>query len=122
EKSGHLIFSRHSTTGDGLVTALQVLNVMLLTGKPLSELGAMVEEFPQTLVNVPVKDKNGWENVPEVGHVIKESEQRLAGRGRVLVRASGTENLIRVMTEGPDLAELQEITGAICDVVKSKLG
>jgi phosphoglucosamine mutase len=122
EKSGHLIFSRHSTTGDGLVTALQVLNVMLLTGKPLSELGAMVEEFPQTLVNVPVKDKNGWENVPEVGNVIKESEQRLAGRGRVLVRASGTENLIRVMTEGPDLAELQEITGAICDVVKSKLG
>jgi phosphoglucosamine mutase len=87
EKSGHLIFSEYSTTGDGLVTALQVLSIMLATGKPLSELGAMVEEFPQTLVNVPVKDKHGWENVPEISEAINEGERRLTGRGRVLVRA-----------------------------------
>jgi phosphoglucosamine mutase len=122
EKSGHLIFSEYSTTGDGLVTALQVLSIILSAGKPLSELASLMEEFPQTLVNVPVKDKHGWENVAEVSEAIKDGERRLTGRGRVFVRASGTENLIRVMTEGPNLTELEEITSSICDVVKRTLG
>jgi len=122
EKSGHVIFAEHATTGDGMVTALQVLGIMLETGKPLSELAAVMEEFPQILVNVPVGDKHGWERVPEITSAIQAAEKRLAGRGRVFVRASGTEKLIRVMAEGPDLAELEHITGEICSAVKKALG
>ena len=122
EKSGHVIFSEHSTTGDGMVTALQVLGIMLETGKSLSDLASQMEEFPQLLVSVRVKDKSGWEKVPEIKSAIADAEKRLAGRGRVLVRASGTERLIRVMAEGPDQAELEEIVGEICTVIKRKLG
>ena len=121
EKSGHIIFAEHSTTGDGMVTALQILDIMLETGKPLSELAAQMEEFPQLLINVPVKKKDGWDAVPEILSAVKTGEERLSGRGRVFVRASGTERLIRVMAEGPDLAELQEITGEICSAVKKAL-
>lgn len=122
EKSGHLIFSNHSTTGDGLVTALQILGVMLNTGRPLSELAGQMQEFPQLLVNVRVHRKDGWEEVPEIASIIKTGEQRLLGRGRILVRASGTEKLIRVMAEGPEQNELEEITGEICAVVKRTIG
>lgn len=122
EKSGHVIFSEHSTTGDGMVTALQVLGIMLESGKPLSELAGQTEEFPQLLVSVAVRNKAGWERIPEITSAIKSAEERLAGRGRVLVRASGTERLIRVMAEGPDQAELEEIVGEVCAVVKKKLG
>ena len=121
EKSGHVIFAEHSTTGDGMVTALQMLGVMLETGKPLSELAAQMEEFPQLLINVPVKKKDGWDTVSEILSAVKAGEERLSGRGRVFVRASGTARLIRVMAEGPDLAELQEITGEICSAVKKAL-
>jgi len=122
EKSGHVIFSEHSTTGDGVVTALQVLEIMLESDKSLSELAAQMEEFPQLLVSVRVKDKSGWQKVPEIKSAIEVAEKRLTGRGRVLVRASGTEPLIRVMAEGPDQAELEEIVGEICEVVRKKLG
>ncbi|MCX6376054.1 MAG: phosphoglucosamine mutase [Armatimonadetes bacterium] len=122
EKSGHVIFSEQATTGDGLATGLQVLNVMLETGRPLSELAAQMEEFPQLLVNVPVREKHGWDAVPEIRSAIQAGEERLNGRGRVFVRASGTEKLVRVMAEGPDQGELEEITGAICDQIKSRLG
>ena len=122
EKSGHVIFSEHSTTGDGMVTALQVLGIMLETGKSLSDLASQMEEFPQLLVSVRVKDKSGWEKVPEIKSAIADAEKRLAGRGRVLVRASGTERLIRVMAEGPDQAELEELVGEVCTVIKRKLG
>ncbi|HUV03885.1 MAG TPA: phosphoglucosamine mutase [Armatimonadota bacterium] len=121
EKSGHIIFAEHATTGDGMVTALQILDIMLETGKPLSELAAQMEEFPQLLINVPVKKKDGWDAVPEIVSAVKAGEERLSGRGRVFVRASGTERLIRVMAEGPDLAELEEITGDICSAVKRAL-
>lgn len=122
EKSGHLIFSEHSTTGDGMVTALQVLDVMLETGKPLSELADQMEEYPQILINVPVRKKSGWEKVSAISDAVGVGEARLAGRGRVFVRASGTEKLIRVMAEGPDQSELEEITDEICAVVKKSLG
>jgi phosphoglucosamine mutase len=122
EKSGHVIFAQHSTTGDGLLTALQVLAVMIETGKPLSELAAQMEEFPQLLVNVPVREKHGWDAVPEIRSAIQAGEERLNGRGRVFVRASGTEKLVRVMAEGPDQGELEEITGAICDRIRTAMG
>ena len=122
EKSGHVIFSDHSTTGDGMVTALQVLGIMLESDKSLSELAGQMEEFPQLLVSVPVRNKSGWEKVPEIKSVIESAEKRLANKGRVLVRASGTERLIRVMAEGPDQAEVEEIVGEICTIVKGRLG
>ncbi|MHB0912401.1 MAG: phosphoglucosamine mutase [Armatimonadota bacterium] len=122
EKSGHLIFSEHSTTGDGLVTVLMVLAVMIETGKPLSELADQMTEYPQLLINLPVKSKTGWDTNPAIIAAILAGEERLAGRGRVVVRPSGTEKLIRVMAEGPELAEIKEVTGMICDAVKSALG
>jgi len=122
EKSGHVIFSEHSTTGDGMVTALQVLGIMLESGKSLSELAAQMPEYPQLLVSVPVKDKLDWRQVPEIASAIECAEKRLEGRGRIFVRASGTESLIRVMAEGPDQVELEEIVEEVCGVIKGRLG
>ena len=122
EKSGHLIFSRHSTTGDGMITAIQTVDVMLQSGKPLSELASVMQEFPQLLVNVPVRDKNGWDQDHRISAAISAAEDKLKGRGRVLVRPSGTEKLIRVMAEGPDQKELEEIVGDIADVIRARLG
>lgn len=122
EKSGHIIFSEHSTTGDGMVTALQVLSVMAATGKPLSELAAQMSEFPQLLVNVPVRTKKGWEKIPEIADAVAWGQAQLAGGGRVFVRASGTEALIRVMAEGPDIQVLNEIVNPICEAIRKQLG
>jgi len=122
EKSGHIILSRYTTTGDGMITALQVLSLMVLRGKRLSELAAQMTEFPQILVNVEVRRRDGWDRVPEIREAIRAAEQQLAGRGRVFVRPSGTERVIRVMTEGPDMAEIEELTGQIAAVVREKLG
>lgn len=122
EKSGHIILSRYTSTGDGMITALQVLSLMKLKDKRLSELAGQMQEFPQMLVNVPVRERNGWDRVPEIVEAIQEAERLLEGQGRVLVRPSGTERLIRVMAEGPNQDELQKLTDRIVDVVKSKLG
>lgn len=121
EKSGHIILSRFSTTGDGMVTALQVLSIMLDTGKRLSELASEMEEFPQLLVNVPVARRDGWDSQPNILAAIQAAEDRLQGRGRVVVRPSGTERLIRVMAEGPDQSELETIVGNICDEVRKSM-
>lgn len=122
EKSGHLIFGEYTKTGDGMITALQVLNVMLESGKPLSELAGQMEEFPQLLESIPVRDRTGWEQDADIQASIHAGEERLSGRGRVFVRASGTEKLIRVMAEGPDMDELRSVVGDICAVVKRVMG
>ncbi len=122
EKSGHIILSRYTTTGDGMITALQVLAVMLQTGKKLSELAAEMEEFPQLLVSVRVAERDGWDTKPEIVSAIEDVEKKLAGRGRVVVRPSGTEKLIRVMAEGPDQRELETLVGQIADAVKKAMG
>lgn len=122
EKSGHIILSRYTSTGDGMITGLQVLSLMISKDKRLSELAAQMQEFPQLLVNVPVRERDGWDQVPEIVEAIDAAERQLEGRGRVLVRPSGTEKLIRVMTEGPDLAELQLLTEHMVSVVREKLG
>jgi phosphoglucosamine mutase len=115
EQSGHIIFLDHITTGDGILAALQLLEVMLLEDKPLSELAAIMERYPQHLVNVEVKERKPLETFPEITRTITEVEARLGNQGRLLVRPSGTEPVIRVMVEGKDedlVVELAEETGA----------
>ncbi|MEN6371882.1 MAG: phosphoglucosamine mutase [Armatimonadota bacterium] len=122
EKSGHIILSKFASTGDGVVTALQIISIMIETGKKLSELASEMEEFPQLLVNVRVKDRDGWDKRPEIVAAIAEAEKQLSGKGRVLVRPSGTEKLIRVMAEGPDMSELETLVGSIAESVQRVMG
>jgi phosphoglucosamine mutase len=122
EQSGHIIFSEYNTTGDGIATALQLLKVMVETGKPLSRLAQQMTRLPQVLVNVRVKEKTGWDTNPEIRSAIEQAEKTLEGRGRILVRPSGTEPLVRVMAEGPDEGELNEVVQVIARVVEAELG
>ena len=117
EQSGHIIFLDHNTTGDGVLTALQLLAVLVRTGQPLSQLAGRLKRFPQLLENVRVARKEGWEENGAIQEAIARAKERLGETGRIFVRASGTEPLIRVMVEGPDrdlLASLlAEVTGVI---------
>ena len=122
EKSGHLIFGHLTTTGDGLLTALQVLKVMRETGLPLSALADQMTEYPQVLLGVRVRDRQSWASDPDITRAIEATEARLAGRGRVNVRASGTEKLVRVMAEGPDQAEIDALAHEIASLVQKKVG
>ena len=122
EKSGHLIFGHLTTTGDGLLTALQVLKVMRETGKPLSALADQMTEYPQVLLGVKVRDRTAWAADPDIRDAIAETEACLAGRGRVNVRASGTEKLVRVMAEGPDQAEIDRLAHALITLIGEKAG
>lgn len=120
EQSGHIIFSDWATTGDGLLTALQLLYVMKETGKQLSELAAEVQIYPQKLVNIPVADKIAIQQDPAVIAKIAEVEMKMAGDGRVLVRASGTESLLRVMAEAPTVEQVDEYVEEIAAVVRAR--
>jgi phosphoglucosamine mutase len=122
EKSGHLIFGHLTTTGDGLLTALQVLKVMQETGKPLSVLADQMHEYPQVLLGVRVTDRNAWRDDADVQNAISAAQDALDGRGRINVRASGTEKLIRVMTEGPDREEIDTIAHEIVAIIERKYG
>jgi phosphoglucosamine mutase len=122
EQSGHIIFIDHNTTGDGIVTALQVLAAMLRAGKPFSELAACMSRFPQVLENVRVRRKEDLEGLPKVQARIRDAGEALAGAGRVLVRYSGTEPLLRVMVEGPDEATIRHWAGEIAEAVREALG
>jgi phosphoglucosamine mutase len=122
EKSGHLIFGNLTTTGDGLLTALQVLKVMRETGKPLSELSDQMTEYPQVLLGVKVRDRQTWADDPDIQKAIAHAESSLAGRGRVNVRASGTEKLVRVMAEGPDQAEIDSLAHELISLIAKKVG
>jgi phosphoglucosamine mutase len=113
EDSGHMIFLEHHTTGDGILTALQLLAAMLKTGQPLSELATLMEVFPQKLVNVDVSRKPDIATVPEIVAAIRRVEEELKDEGRVLVRYSGTQSMCRVMVEGPT----EEATARYCDLV-----
>lgn len=121
EQSGHIIFSEYAKTGDGILTAVQLLCAMVKNNKSLSELGNMMTKYPQTLLNVRVKNKNGWEEKAAIQEVIKKCQQELGDNGQILVRASGTEPLIRIMAEGPEQDKLEKIAGAIADVVTREL-
>jgi phosphoglucosamine mutase len=122
EKSGHLLFSRHGVTGDGMVTALQVAALIRDTGRSLSDLAAAIEELPQKLVNVPVYRRRGWRTQPDLWDAVRRGEAELGEHGRILVRASGTERIIRVMAEGPEQTQLDRIVGQIATVIQDKMG
>jgi phosphoglucosamine mutase len=121
EDSGHLIFLQHHTTGDGIITALQVAAAMKREGKPLSELAKIMKVFPQVLINVNVKTRPEIETIPEITAVIREVEKKLGDQGRVLVRYSGTQNMCRVMVEGPSQEETSRYCRQIADVVDKAL-
>lgn len=117
EQSGHLIFGNHSTTGDGVLTAVQLLCVLKKSGKKMSELAALMVEYPQILKNLRVNSRTGWQNNAAIAEAIAAAEKELGDDGRVLVRASGTEPLIRVMAEGPDKKRLNELVDNIVEVI-----
>jgi phosphoglucosamine mutase len=122
EQSGHIIFLDYNTTGDGLITALQVLALMIKTGRPLSELAACMEAVPQILINVQVKNRKEPSQVPALQREIERIEKKLNGSGRVLVRSSGTEPLVRVMIEGLRKDEIQELAEELAQLIQEQLG
>lgn len=119
EQSGHIIFSDYATTGDGMLTGIMLAQVAAEAQKSLSTLAQVVIKKPQYLLNVRVKDKNNWDSAPSVKAKVKEVEDKLKGRGRLLIRPSGTENLLRIMAEGPDIEELKNLIGSIAEIVKN---
>jgi phosphoglucosamine mutase len=121
EQSGHIIFSDYLFTGDGLATSLNVLRTMAATGRTLSDLAADLTTYPQVLMNLRVKEKVDLKTLPSVAQVMSTVETRLAGNGRLLVRYSGTEPLLRVMLEGQDEAEIRKWGQEIVDAVKQAL-
>ncbi|MCF6096061.1 phosphoglucosamine mutase [Thermovorax subterraneus] len=121
EQSGHIIFLDHNTTGDGILTAVKLLSVMEESAKPLSELKNIMKVYPQVLVNVKVKDKSGYIENRKVKEAIEETEALLGENGRVVVRPSGTEPLIRVMVEGEDEKIINELALRLADVIREEL-
>jgi len=122
EQSGHILFPSHSTTGDGLLTALLVLDIVQRSGKPLHQLVADLKVFPQVIVNVRVREKQPLEQIPTVRERIQEAEAALDGKGRVVVRYSGTEALARVMIEAESREEMQKHAERIAEAIRSTLG
>ena len=122
EQSGHVIFPFRSLVGDGMLTALFLLEAMRESGKSLSELTAGFERFPQVLVNVKVREKRPFEEVKEIAAVARRIEGELGAKGRLLLRYSGTENLARVMIEGADQTQIEEQANRLAEVIKASLG
>ena len=121
EESGHMIFLNHHTTGDGILTAMQLLAAMIQTGKPLSELSKLMDVLPQKLINVNVGRKPEISTVPQVMDAVKQVEAELGDEGRVLVRYSGTQNMCRVMVEGPTEECTEKHCVQIAEIVKTAL-
>jgi phosphoglucosamine mutase len=122
EDAGHMIFLEHHTTGDGIVTAMQLIAAMVETGKSLSELSKMMEIYPQKLINVDVRSKPEISSLPEVMEAIRQVESELRDEGRVLVRYSGTQNMCRIMVEGPTHQLTEKYCRQIADVIKDTIG
>ena len=123
EQSGHIIMLDHATTGDGQLTAAMLIKVMTETGKSLAQLCEGIEDYPQLLVNVKITEsgKGKWNNVPAIMDCISAAEKELGGSGRVLVRESGTEPLVRVMVEGKDMDMVKRLADSIAEEVKRSL-
>jgi phosphoglucosamine mutase len=122
EQSGHMIFRDFTTTGDGIISALQVLRIMMDTGKPLSKLRQVVEKFPQVVVNVKVKSKPAWDTMPDVLQLVKEAEVTLGNEGRVFLRYSGTEPKARLLIEGRDGTEIKTLADKIASRIREQIG
>jgi phosphoglucosamine mutase len=121
EKSGHVIFLEHTTSGDGVVTALEVLSVMSRSGRSLADLASQVPMLPQQQRAVPARHKDQWEGDPAIRRAIAAAEARLGPGGRILVRPSGTEPAIRVMVEGPDSALVLELADRLAALAGERL-
>ena len=122
EQSGHIIFSGRSTTGDGLLTALLVLDIIHRSGKSLAELTADLKTFPQVILNVRVREKKPIQELPAVCKTIAQAEEALAGTGRVVIRYSGTEALARVMIEAEDEAGMTHHANSIANAIRESIG
>ncbi len=118
EQSGHLVFLDHITTGDGILAGLQLLAIMKKRKKPLSELATVMESFPQVLKNVRMSTKTPIDTIPNFLHTVTKLEEKLGSNGRILVRPSGTEPVIRVMVEGRDEGEINDIADELCDLIR----
>lgn len=121
EQSGHIIFADHNSTGDGIITGLQLLSVIKESGQPLSKLASQMTRLPQILINVRVKNNETAMNSQEMKEAIEKAEQILGEKGRILVRPSGTEPLLRIMGEGPDAEQLKQIVESIAQVVREQV-
>lgn len=122
EQSGHIVFLNHTTTGDGIITALQILRVMQTSGQPLSHLSSVLTKWPQVLVNVRVRERREPLALPDVRAALSQAQQALKGMGRINVRLSGTEPLARVMVEGRDVETIQAIAHNIAHVIERTIG
>ena len=122
EQSGHVIFADHLLTGDGITTTLSVLRIMAETNRDLADLASDLTAYPQVLVNIPVRQKEDLRSVPEVAAALATVEKRLAGQGRLVVRYSGTEPLLRVMIEGQDQPTIDRWAEEIAEKVREHLG
>ena len=122
EQSGHVIFPEHATTGDGMLTALRVLEIVNEIGMSLDELTSDLKNYPQILVNVKVAERRPLAELPSVQSEIKRAETEFGDSGRVLVRFSGTETLARVMVEGEDLEKVHAVANRIADAIRTELG
>ena len=122
EQSGHLIFLNYSTTGDGILAALQILKIMREEEKPVSEIAGLLTPFPQKLINVPVKSKRPFEQSPEIQTNVQRVEQELGATGRVLLRYSGTEAKARVMVEGEDPGRVEALACDLAETLRTCLG
>ncbi len=122
EQSGHLIFLDHNTTGDGLVSALQVLRIMIETDSKLSDLATIIKRYPQACVNVKVSSKPPLETLLQVRSIVESVEKTLGDTGRILVRYSGTEDICRVMVEGPKQKQVLQLASAVAQAIKQEIG
>ena len=122
EQSGHIIFLEHTTTGDGILSSLQFVRAVLAAGKPASELADEIVIYPQVLVNARINNdyKKTYAGDPEVAEAINAAEKKMAGSGRVLIRPSGTEPLVRVMLEGSDEVQIKELAEELAHLIERK--
>jgi phosphoglucosamine mutase len=122
EQSGHLIFRDFTTTGDGIISALQILRIMQATGQPLSQLKKCLRKYPQAQRNLVVKEKRPFEELPQITSLVQETENELNGKGRVLLRYSGTEPKVRLLIEGREQSQIDRQADRIADAIQSAIG
>jgi phosphoglucosamine mutase len=122
EQSGHLIFLDHNTTGDGTLAALQLLSIMIKRKKPLSELSTIMESFPQVLKNVRTSKRIDLDLIPDFHKTVETMEEKLGNDGRILVRLSGTEPVVRVMAEGKNFDTIDTMADELCHMIEKTNG
>ncbi len=122
EPSGHIVFLDHHTTGDGILTTLQVLKIMQETGKPLSKLASRMQPVPQTLLNIEVKERPPFESIPEIKQCLEKKRKELDGKGRIVLRYSGTEPVARIMVEGKNEIQVKNIAQELAMVIQKAIG